>query len=102
VTEISRYARKYLRMNRREWKRRWLSRAVLCLNSYLWDKPVGAVFVSADLVVYAHRMKLPHPKDNRSWGPVIQKFVDYGLICRAGYVKAFWRKGAMTTLWMKC
>ena len=102
VTATSNAARKYLRLNRREWKRRWLSRAILCVNSYLFDRPAGSLFVSADLVVYAHRMKLPHPKDNRSWGPVIQKFVDSGLVRRVGYVPAFWRRGALTTLWMKC
>jgi len=59
----------------------------------------GERFVIADLVLFAHQRGFQRPKDNRAWGPVVQRAADCGLIKKVGMMPAFWRNGAKVAVW---
>ncbi len=77
----------------------WFKLASTEMAMFIIGKRRGDRFVSADVVLFAHQRGIPRARDNRAWGPVIQRAADSGLIKKVGTTPAFWRKGARTAVW---
>lgn len=80
----------------------WHALASIDLAMYIIGKRRGFRFVSCDVVLFAYKRGSRRPKDNRSWGPVLQRAADCGLIRTVGRLPAFWRKGGHTAVWEVC